>query len=126
MVYMPINGLKVHVSALLVIIRESNGKYICRKKQGKTLPKWFLIFKRTFLYALMFLVSLLKKNLWPYWKLQTFEGKIWYFFTTSQKKKKKPRLFLIFVNKEIFSQLYREMELKIFFITSEGIFEWQK
>ena len=54
------------------------------------------------------------------------------------------RLFLIFVNYEIFFQEYIEMELteaatfftehlrataselRIFFITSEGFFEWQK
>ena len=36
------------------------------------------------------------------------------------------RLFLIFVNKEIFFERFIEIELKIFLITSEGFFEWQK
>ena len=36
--------------------------------------------------------------------------------------KKKRRLSLLFVNKENFAQIYREMELKVFFITSEGFF----
>ena len=35
-------------------------------------------------------------------------------------------LFLMFVNKEIFLKEYIEMELKIFFIISEGCSEWQK
>ena len=35
------------------------------------------------------------------------------------------RLFLIFVNKEIFFQENIETELKIFFIASEGFFKWQ-
>ena len=35
----------------------------------------------------------------------------------------KTHLFLIFVNMEIFFQEYIEMELKIFFIIFEGIFE---
>ena len=49
-----------------------------------------------------------------------------FFHDVKKQTNKKPRLFLIFVNKEIFSQIYGEMEIKIFFITSEGIFEWQK
>ena len=37
------------------------------------------------------------------------------------------RLFLIFVNKEtFFKKEYLEIELKMFFITSEKFIEWQK
>ena len=44
-----------------------------------------------------------------------------------KKKKKKEIYFLIFVNMEFFLQnYYIETELKIFFITSDGFFEWQK
>ena len=76
---------------------EVSVKLFCRIWEGKTLPKWFFIFKqlkemqnkyypdnknlvcfcrRTSLHALMFPISLLKTNLWWYWKWQTFDGKI--------------------------------------------------
>ena len=82
----------------------------------------------TSLHVLMFPISLLKRNLSSYWKWQTFEGKISSFFMTLKKWTfifLKTHLFLIFVNMEIFFQEYIEMELKIFFIIFEGIFEWQ-
>ena len=52
----------------------------------------------------------------------------WPFVMTSKKKKKKKReiYFLMFVNMDFFFQNYIEAELKIFFITSDGFFEWQK
>ena len=43
-----------------------------------------------------------------------------------KKEKKREIYFLIFVNMEFFLQNYIETELKIFFITSDGFFEWQK
>ena len=80
-------------------------KTFCWKWEGETLPKWFFIFKqrgkcqnkyypdnlnlmsscrRASLHVLMFPISLLERNLWSYWKCQTFDGKIWPFFMTSK------------------------------------------
>ena len=54
-----------------------------------------------FIHALVFLISLLKRNLWWYWKWQTSEGKIWPFFMMS-KNWNLFSLFAIFFNKKIF------------------------
>ena len=54
-----------------------------------------------FIHALVFLISILKRNLWWYWKWQTFEGKIWPFFMIS-KNWNLFSLFAIFFNKKIF------------------------
>ena len=117
-------------------IFEVSFKIFCRKWEGGALLEWFFIIKQlkkcqsdyypdnlrlisfcrpTSLYVLMFSISLLKTNLWSYWKWHSFEGIIWplkkeiYFHYTY--------LFLIFVKKEL------EMELKIFFIIFEEFFD---
>ena len=97
-------------------------KTFCRKWEGETLPKWLVIYKQpeecqsgyypdnldlisfcihTSLQVLLFLISLLKRNLRLHWKWQTFEEKISPFFMTSKKKEILflTHLFLIFVNK---------------------------
>ena len=49
-------------------------------------PKFNKFCRRTYLHALMFPISLLKRNLWSHWKWQTFEGKIRPFFMTSKNR----------------------------------------
>ena len=54
-----------------------------------------------FIHALVFLISLLKRNLWWYWEWKTFEGRIWPFFMMS-KNWNLFSLFAIFLNKKFF------------------------
>ena len=77
--------------------------------------------RRTCFHILMFLVSLLKRNLLSYWKWKNFEEKNCPFMTSKNRD-----LFFIFVNKQIFFEEYVEMELKIIPIICEWFFEWQK
>ena len=69
-----------------------------REAALKDSPFWWVT---CFIHALVFLISLLKRNLWWYWKWQTFEGKIWPFFMMS-KNWNLFSLFAIFFNKKIF------------------------
>ena len=76
---------------------EVSTKRLCRRWEGENLSKWFFIFiklgkcqnecypdninltnfcRRTSLHVLMFPISLVKKNLWSYWKWQMFAGNL--------------------------------------------------
>ena len=96
---------KVRSAKVLKQIFDVFIKTFCREWGGEIFPKWLFIYKqlekcqneyyndnlnwvsfcrRSPLHVLMFPISLLKRNLWSYWKWQTFEEKIWPFFMTSK------------------------------------------
>ena len=120
---------------------EGSIKTFCRKWEGKTLPKWFFIYKQLekCLHKNKYRRYLLARSNVPYFPVKK-ESMIMLKMTNLWSKKlaifhnvKKRRfsflikhIYLIFVNKEILFQVCIEIQLKVVFIIFEGFFEWQK
>ena len=83
-------------------------KIFCWEWEGENISKGFFIYKqldkcqneyypdninsvsfcrRISLHVIIFPISLLKRNMWSYWKWLTFEGNIWSFFIRSNKNR---------------------------------------
>ena len=144
MVKYKVRNLKVLKQTIEVSIKK-----FWRTWERETLLKWFFIFKqldkcqneyysdnlnlislciRILLHVLMFPISLLKRNLWSYWKWQSFNEKIWPIFIPPKNRGlfSSLRICFLYLLTTIFFQEYIEMELKRFYIIFEGFFEWQK
>ena len=94
----------------------------CQKEYCLDNPNLIGFCRGTSFHVLMFTISLLKMNLWSYWK-----WKIWPFSWLLKIDIYFPKSTLIphICYYGIFFWEYIEVELKMYFIILQGTFEWQ-